>query len=238
MKDDLVDRQQVRHRAGELSCRTAEREQAELRRVVAVTQTEFANRVRHPRGRHRDKRIGDFFDGEFGPAGQGDCLCNIGQRVARCLGVQRLVARGSKYLGKSLRQDATEHDIAIGQCRRPASPIAGRPRVGAGRIGPHLKAATNEMQDRASTRCDRVDVHHRGLNAHAVDFRLEASRQLTGKQADVRGRAAHVEPDQLTPAIRGAGSDHADHAARRAGQDRVDPAETSCVHQPAVALHE
>ena len=49
---------------------------------------------------------------------------------------------------------------------------------------------------------------------------------------------AHVETDELLVPQRRAGRDHTDHAASRAGQDRILATERADFRQPAVRLHE
>ncbi len=63
--------------------------------------------------------------------------------------------------------------------------------------------------------------HHRRAHAHAGDLGLERALELAGEVRHVGRGAAHVEADHLLEARLARGLRHADHAAGRAGQDRV-----------------
>ena len=77
------------------------------------------------------------------------------------------------------------------------------------------------MQDRAAAGGDRMDQHHRRAHAHARDFRLEGALVFAVEMRDVGRGAAHVEADEAIEAGLPSGLRHADHAAGRAGQNRV-----------------
>jgi hypothetical protein len=77
------------------------------------------------------------------------------------------------------------------------------------------------MQNRAAAGRNRMDEHHRRPHPHARDLGLEGAFVFAIKVRHVGRGAAHVEADQILEAGFTAGLGHADHAAGRAGQDRV-----------------
>ena len=74
------------------------------------------------------------------------------------------------------------------------------------------------MQDRAATRRDGVDQHHRRLHAHARDFRLEGALVFAVIMRDIGGGAAHVEADHLAEPGGSSRLGETDHAAGGAGE--------------------
>ncbi len=99
---------------------------------------------------------------------------------------------------------------------RPAAPIARRPRIRAGRLGPHAKPRAIEATDRAAARRDRVNRHHRRAQPNARDHGFERALVLPGVVRHIRRRAAHVESDHLLEARACCRLRHADDAAGRA----------------------
>ncbi len=201
---------------------------------------------------HRDAldRLGHVADGDFDEPGShlfcgltaARCVFNalrqFRESAANDLAVERRVAARAEHVRKELRLDATEHHIGIRHRQWPAAPVAGRTRVGTGRIRPDAQARAIEVQDRAAPRRHGVDTHHRRPHAHAGNKSLELTLVLAGIVRNVGRRAAHVEADDVPEPSVFAGPGHADDAAGRARQDRVLTLETPGVSQAAVALHE
>ena len=94
------------------------------------------------------------------------------------------------------------------------------------------------MQDRAAAGRDRVDQHHRRAHAHARDLGLERALVFAVVVRHVGRGAAHVEADQAREAGLAPGLRHADHAAGRAGEDRVLALEQFGGGEPAGGHHE
>jgi hypothetical protein len=84
-----------------------------------------------------------------------------------------------------------------------------------------------------------VHAQHRRAHTHAADHRLEAAQELPGlEQRDVGRGAAHVEADRAREARARSDRGRADHAARRAREQRVRPAKSLRVGESARRLHE
>ena len=149
---------------------------------------------------------------------------------------------GPNTRGKVRRLDLAEHHVGVGHRQRPAAPVAGRPGVGAGALGPDAKARAVEAQDRAAAGGDGVDAHHRRAHAHAGHLRLERALELAGEVGHVGRGAAHVEADDLSVAGQIAGRAAPCAPCRRCRR----PARTGSrpcpgtlrIGQPARRLHE
>ncbi len=221
-----------------LSRGAAERQQQELARIMAATQREFADRVRHARNRYVEEGRRESLDGEVWSALPRDVLRDGRQPGPRGLGIRWLGARCAENVREALGADAAEQHVAVRHGCGASAPVAGWPGIGPSGVRPHLQATVCVAHDRPAARGDRVDVHHRRLQAHAVDLGGVPARQFACVQAHVRGGTAHVESDQPSPPAGPRHGREADDAARRAGEHPVDAAETVPVHQSAVTLHE
>ena len=137
-----------------------------------------------------------------------------------------------------VRLDLAQHDVGVGHGERPAAAVAGRPRIGAGAVGPDAVFRAVEMQDGAAAGRHRVDLHHRRAHPHPGDQRLEGALVLAGIVGHVGRGAAHVEADQLAEAGHLRRAHRPDDAARRAGEDRILALEPARIGESAVGLHE
>ena len=153
-------------------------------------------------------------------------------------GVQRLVLAGAEDMGEEFRLQRAQHDVAVGDAKRPAPPVAGRAGIGACRLGAHAIAGAIEKADRAAARRHRVDQHHRRAHAHARHQGLEGALVFAVVVRDVRRRAAHVEGDDLVEAGLARGLHRADDAAGGAAQDGVLALEERGVGEAPARLHE
>ena len=134
--------------------------------------------------------------------------------------------------------DPPQKDIAVGDRQRPAPAVTGRAGIGAGRIRADVVALAVEVQDGTAAGRHRVNPHHRGAHAHACDHGFEGPFVFAVEMRNIRGRAPHIEADNLFKAAHGRGLDHPDDAPRRAGKDTVLALKHLGVGQPAVGLHE
>jgi len=146
MQQHLVGTEQPCHGARVLPCRAAKREQAEACRVFAVVQGEFADRVGHARAGDLQEGFGQrlhaVLESRFvvGRCGQ------LGESRARGGRIDRLIARRAKDVRKVIHGNASQHDVAIGDRGGAVAAVTRRPRIGAGRGGPHLQATVGEPQ--------------------------------------------------------------------------------------------
>ena len=145
---------------------------------------------------------------------------------------------GSENLREEIRDELADHHVGVGDRERSAAAVAFRSRIGAGAVRADAEARAVEMQDRAAAGRHRVDQHHRRAHAHAGDLGLERALVLAVEMRDVGRGAAHVEADQVREAGLASGLRHADHAARRSGQDRVLALEQLGRGEPARRHHE
>src|SRR5471030_1532203 len=205
---------------------------------VTALHRDLLDGVGHVADGDLDKAFGDRFGAGRLAGGGFDIRRQRGEFLAHGRRVERLLAVGAEQMREVRGLDFAEHDVAVGDRQRPAAPVAGRSRVGAGAVRADAIAAAVEMQDRAAARRHGVDAHHRRAHAHAGHLRLEHALELAGEMRHVGRGAAHVEADHLLEAGQPAGAHHADDAAGRAAQDAVLALEGARVGQAAVGLHE
>ena len=166
------------------------------------------------------------------------CCAELGEARSRDLRVERLVAAGAEHPREVVRLDAAEQHVGVGDGERAAAPVAGRPGIGAGRVGPDPVPAAVEVQHRAAARGHRVDGQHRRPHPHPGDLRLVLALELAREVRHVGGGAAHVEADDLVEAGLGAVLAMPTMPPAGPGHDGVLAAEAGRVGQAAVGLHE
>ena len=238
MDEDARHAQRIGDVAGMLAAGTAEALQRVAGDVVATRHRDALDRPGHVLHRDAAETLGQRFGARRPAAGGLHLGGQRGEARGDAVAVQRLVGLRAEDAREVIRLDAAEHDVGVGHRQRPAAPVAGRARVGAGAGGTDAKPCAVELQQRAAAGSDRVDAHHRRAHAHAGHLGLERALELAGEVADVGAGAAHVEADHLAVAGRLRRAYHADDAARGAGQDRVLALEAVRLGQAAVALHE
>jgi hypothetical protein len=217
MQQYSADAERIGDQAGMLTAGAAEGIHHVVGDVVAALHRDAQDRVRHVLDRDADEAVSDLRS----LAAIADLGGEPGEALAHDLGVERLVLRRAEDLGEELRNELANHHIGVGDGERSAAPIAGWPRIGAGRVGADAEARAVVKEDRAAAGGDGVDQHHRRAHPHARDLGLERALVLAVVVRHVGRGAAHVEADQLLETGFAAGLRHADHAAGRPGQDRV-----------------
>ena len=125
-----------------------------------------------------------------------------------------------------------QHDVGVGHRRpRAAGAIRGGARIGAGTVRPDLqRAAGIDPGDRAAAGADLGKVDHRHADrmagavhpalriGRAADFVFRGDRDFAADDdAGFRGRAAHVERDQVRPVKLPPRQRRGDHAGGGAG---------------------
>ena len=168
-------------------------------------------------------------------------------RLARRADVQHDAA------GPELRRvEVAQHQVRVRHRRaRPAAPVAGRPRVGAGALRPDPQQAERiDPRDGAATRPDLDQVHrrHRHRRAaaalepvHPVDLVGARHRHLAARhQASLGRRAAHVEGQDVVDARLRRQRPRRQHAAHgpRLRQPHRHPARDRRGDDPAARLHQ
>ena len=234
MQQHAADAERVGDQAGMLPAGAAEGIHHVVGDVVAALHRDAQDRVRHVLDRDADEAVGHLRS----LAAIADLGGKRGEAFAHDLGVERLVLRWAEDLGEELRNELPNHHIGVGDGERSAAPIAGRPRIGAGRVRPDAEARAVIKEDRSTARRDGMDQHHRRADAHACDHALEGPLVHAVEMADIGGGAAHVEADDAGEACEPRRLHRADHAACRPRQDGVLAVEQMRRGQPARGLHE
>ena len=221
MDQDALHAQRVGDPAGMLAARPAEAGERIAGHVMAAGDRDFADGGGHIVDRDVQESLGDLLEALRAAKRVGDLL----QPRPRCFGIERLVAVRPENGREILGADPAQEEIAVGHRQRPAGAVAGRAWPRASRFRSDAEAHAVEAADRTAARGNGMDLHHRRADPHAGDKVLVAQLIAAGIMRHVGRRAAHVEADQAITPVRRAGRDHADHAARRAGQDRILAAE-------------
>ena len=124
------------------------------------------------------------------------------------------------------RRQVAEHDVRVGHGRVGAALAVGRRAgLGAGRLRADAQRAgeLRDVGDRAAAGADGVHVDRRHLDPEVADRGVADDRRLAVlAQRDVRGRAAHVERQDVLVAGAAGDVERAGDAARRAREDAVD----------------
>ena len=233
MDQHLGHAERIGDEAGVLAAGAAEAVERVARHVVAALHRNLLDRVRHVLDRDLDEAVGDLLGGVL-PT----CFDSSPKAPRHRTGVERLVLVRPENLREEIRHQLAGHHIGVGDRQRPVAAVTFRSRIGARRIRPDAEAGAVEMQDRTAARRDRVDQHHRRAHAHAGDLCLEGALVFAVEMRHVGRGAAHVEADQPVEAGLPPSLGHADHAARRSGQDRVLALEQIGGGEPARRHHE
>ncbi len=189
-------------------------------------------------------RLGHIFDGHGNKAVRHGTriAANLARQILELLphrfGIEVLIGLGSENLRKEARHDLADHQIGIGHGQRPAFAVAGRARIGTGRIGTDREAHSVVMQDRAAARRHRVDQHHRRAHPHAGNLGLETALIGAVVAADIGRCAAHVEADDAIEARHSRRTCRADHAAGGTRQQRILATQALGFSQAAAGLHQ
>ena len=238
MDEDPADSERIRDQTGVLPARPAEAVQRVAGDVVSPLDRDLLDRLGHVLDRDHQETVGDL-DRAAPVAGLPfDLGGKRGELLAHDVLVERLVGVGAEHPGEEARANLAHHHVGVGHAERPAPPVAGRPRIGAGGVRSDAVAGAVEMEDRTAAGGDGVDLHHRRAHAHPGDQSLEGTLVLAVVMSHVGRRATHVEADDLVVARHRGGAHRAHDAAGRPRQDAVLAAEEARVRETAVRLHE
>ena len=207
--------QRISHQTGMLARRPAKGVERVFRHIIAALNADLLDRIGHVLDGDGQKALGHLLGGFA--LGLGD----LGKARAHHIGIERRILVGTKDAGEKRRPQLAQHDIGVRHRQRPAAPIAGGAGVCPGTIRPHAEPPRFGMQDRATARRHGIDPHHRRADAHARHLGVKGALIFAREMGHIGRGAAHVETDDAPkPRIRRR-FHHADHAARRAGQDRI-----------------
>ncbi len=208
MDEDGRNRQGVGDVAGVLAARAAEAIERIARDVVAPRNRNRLDRLGHLGDRNGEESVGNRL--RLPP------IADVARERLKapphdCV-VERLVAARAEDFGEEIGDQLARHQVGVGDRERTAAAISGGPGIGAGGSGADAKARAVKREDRAASRGDGMDLHHRRAHAHACDFRLEGALELSVEMRDVSRGAAHVEADNALEPCADPGARHRDHA--------------------------
>ena len=179
--------QRVGHQAGMLAASAAKALQHVAGDVIAASHRDFLDGIGHLLHRDANEALGHLLGRLAG------LLRQPGKAGLGGFKTQGLIGLRAKHLGEIRRHQFAQHHVGVGHGERPATPVAGRARVGASTLRPDPKARAVKRQDGAATRRHSVDAHHGRAHAHAGHLGLELALKLAGKVRHVGGSAAHVK---------------------------------------------
>ena len=185
------DAERIGDRTGMLAARPAETVERIVRHIVAALDGNALDGVGHV----LDGDTQEALRHGFRRAAGADPLGERSEFPAHDLDIERLVAPRPENAREELRQQPAEHEVAVGDRQRAAAPVAGGAGVRAGAVGPHPEAPPVEMQDRAASCGDGVDIEHRRTHPHAGDLGLEGALIAARIVRHIGRSAAHVEAD-------------------------------------------
>ena len=222
--------QRISDQTGMLPPRPAKAVQQIAGHVMAALDRDLLDRIGHVFDGNADEPFGGLFGG---------FVCRKAGKAPFHGGpVQRLVLIGTEYRREMRGDELAQQHIGVRYRQRPAVAIGRRTGIGTGRIRSDAEPAAIRMQDRPAPRGDSVDAHHRGADADTGHFGVKRPFIFARRMRHVGRGAAHVKADNLGVARLSRRLHHADHATRRAGQDRVLALKPAGPGQPTRRHHE
>ena len=238
MEQDRIDAHGIRDSARMLPACAAEADERVFGRIVAALDRDLFDRLGHVEVSDGEEAFSGFFRREL-PAGP---RFNLGAECSELFGddaaIQGLISVWPEDRRKKLRPHAAEEHVAISDCQRSPTPIAGGPGEGAGALGADTQTRAVERADRAAAGRDRMHLQHRRGEANACYHRFVRSFKGAGEVRDIGGGAAHVEAERVVEPRTLGRRRHADNAAGGAGEYRVAATEGAGAGEAAVRLHE
>ena len=232
MNQHLFHAKRIGHQTGVLPTGSAKALQGIARHVIAASDRDFLDRIRHLL--HGDLDVAM----RHGLSGSAEWLRKRRKFLGHHRAVQTLVGGMTEHMREIFGLELADHDVRIGHRQGPATSITGGTRIGSGAFGADAKTRTVERQNRATPRRHCVNAHHRRTHAHAGHLGLELALEFAREMADVGGGTAHVKADHavLSGDLRGAG--HAHNAAGGPRKNRVLALKAMSVRQASGRLHE
>ena len=236
MDQDLPDAERVRDAAGVLGRGPAVAQEREVGRIVAFAHRHVTDRARHGFDRDVEETRGDPLDS--GTRRSRHRRRERLEALPHDVRVERLVPARAEDRREVFRPDAAEQHLHVRDRERAAIPVARGAGPGARRLRADEEPPAVVGEHGSAAGRDGVDIHHRRLQPHARDARLEALGQRAVVERDVRRSPAHVEGDQPAPILGLRDSRGRDEAAGGAREHRIAGAKRSRSDETAIALHE
>ncbi len=231
--DHRRDRQFTRDRGPVQRARAAEGAQGEVARIVAARDRQQAHGVSHVSVGHAHDRLGGLVQLHAERLGHRAAHGVLGQlRVQRDLAARQ---RGA---------EPPEHHVRVGVGRDlVAVPVAGGPRIGAGRLRPVAqRPALVPPGQRPAARADGQHLDRREADRKAVlDVPVLGDARLSlVRDRHVGRRAAHVEADRVRVAAEVADESTGDRTRgnARSGQSRGEVADRLGRHHAAAGMEQ
>ena len=140
-----------------LAAGAAEAAQREAGHVVAALHRDLLDRVRHALDGDAHEARGDCSGRGVVAGRRGDVARQRRERVARRVGVERLVGVRAEDAREELGVNSAEQQVRIGNRQRPAVPVARGPRQRAGRLRPDLAAGLGRTTESSRRRPRRFE---------------------------------------------------------------------------------
>ena len=209
--------------AAKLPPRPAVANQHGLANVVAVLDGDAAHCLGHPLHGNRQSTCSQRFHRGGSSQGFPQGLTQGGHGLAGRKPISPLTAISAKHGRQGAGRQAPQHQLGIGDRGRPATAIAGGPRLGASRLGSHTEALAIAVEDRAPTGGHGVDWQAWGQQGDAGNLGLGAAldHRCSGIGIkDIGGGPTHVEAEHRAAQPTGR-SEGSHHASGRPREDRV-----------------
>ena len=201
--------QRIGHCTGVLPARAAKHGQGIGGHVIATLHRDALDGVRHVRIGDVNEALRHLLRAHHAASVLVDTGCQRGEGGHHHVPIHRLIGLWSEDFREVLRLQSAQHQVGVGHSQRPASPVTGRPRVGASRIGSDPQSRPIEMQNRAAAGRHRVNAHHRRAQAYSRHLGIKHPLKRAGVMRHIGGGAPHVKADHpLEPGS----ATHAGHA--------------------------
>ena len=115
--------------------------------IMPAFDRDFLDRIGHVRHRNCHETFGNFLRGHLFSGRGGNVHDKRFKFITHHVGVERLVAVGSKYVREMRRDNLAQHDIAIRHRQRPTTPVTGRTGDSACRMWPNLETRAIKRAD-------------------------------------------------------------------------------------------
>ena len=215
----------VGDQTGMLPARATKTGQGIARHVMAARDGNALDGVRHIGDGNGDEALRRLARGHHAARFLLHLRAEGGETLRHDVAIQWLVPVRAEKAGEETGLDLAQHDVAIGDGKRPAAPVAGRSRHRARAFRPDAKATIDKGANGATARRDRVDPHHRRAQANAGHPRFIVPFIAAGIMGDIGRCAPHIKADHVTETRLFRGARQTDDATRRPGQDGVLPPE-------------
>ena len=180
-----ADIQNVSYVTGMLASRTPKGNQCVARQVMPLLGGNLPDGIGHVGIGYAPETFSHRHRGQLGTSGLGNVRCQAGKLLLHHTCIKRFPAAGAKYSGKAVRVKPPQDEIAVSDSEGATLAIAGWARVSPSGFWPDPEPATQQAQNRATTRCHCVYVHHGHPHANAGNLGVVGAFIFTGKMRHI-----------------------------------------------------